>query len=144
MFCKKGVLKNFASFSGKHLCWSHFLIKFQAFRPATFKKRFQHRCFLKKFAKFLRTPILKNICERLLLLGILFGRHLPHSEIVHEDKDATKSRMMLGTSSKTCNFNLINGCLVNGRNITPGIFYIILRFRLYLNSVTGDIPKAIY
>ena len=28
------------------------------------KKRLQHRCFLVKFAKFLRTPILKNICER--------------------------------------------------------------------------------
>ena len=31
------------------------------------RKRLQHSCFLAKFAKFLRTPILKNICERLLL-----------------------------------------------------------------------------
>ena len=31
------------------------------------KKRIQHRCFPGKFAKFLRTPILKNIGERLLL-----------------------------------------------------------------------------
>ena len=31
------------------------------------KKILQHRCFTVKFAKFLRTPILKNICERLLL-----------------------------------------------------------------------------
>ena len=31
------------------------------------KKRFQHRCFPVKFAKTLRTPFLKNICERLLL-----------------------------------------------------------------------------
>ena len=31
------------------------------------KKRLQHRCFLVKFAKFLRTPISKNIYERLLL-----------------------------------------------------------------------------
>ena len=31
------------------------------------KKIFQHWCFPMKFAKFLRTPILKNICERLLL-----------------------------------------------------------------------------
>ena len=29
------------------------------------KKRLQHRCFPVKFAKFLRTPTLKNICERL-------------------------------------------------------------------------------
>ena len=34
------------------------------------KKRLQHRCFPVKFSKFLRTPILKNICEQ-LLLGLL-------------------------------------------------------------------------
>ena len=33
----------------------------------TIKKRVQHRCFPVKFAKFLRTPTLKNICERLLV-----------------------------------------------------------------------------
>ena len=31
------------------------------------KKRLQHRCFLVNFAKILRAPILKNICERLHL-----------------------------------------------------------------------------
>ena len=44
-----------------------------AFRPATlFKKRLQHWCFSVKFAKFLRTPILRNIWERLLLPPIKF------------------------------------------------------------------------
>ena len=28
-----GVLKNFAIFTGKYLCWSFLLIKLQAFRP---------------------------------------------------------------------------------------------------------------
>ena len=28
MFFKIGVLKNFANFAGKHLCWSLFLVKF--------------------------------------------------------------------------------------------------------------------
>ena len=31
------------------------------------KKKLQHRCFPVSVAKILRTPILKNICERLLL-----------------------------------------------------------------------------
>ena len=35
-----------------------------------FKKRLQHRCFAVKIAKFLRTPILKNICEQLLLENV--------------------------------------------------------------------------
>ena len=33
------VLKNFAIFTGKHLCWSLFLTKLQAFRLATLLKR---------------------------------------------------------------------------------------------------------
>ena len=32
------------------------------------KKRLQNRCFLENIVKLLRTPILKNICERLLLM----------------------------------------------------------------------------
>ena len=31
------------------------------------KKRLEHRCFPVKFTNFLRTPILNNICKRLLL-----------------------------------------------------------------------------
>ena len=63
---KKVVLNNFANFTGKHLRWSLYLITLQ--KTCNFiKKIIQHRCFPGKFAKFLRTPILKNIGERLLL-----------------------------------------------------------------------------
>ena len=31
------------------------------------EKRLQHKCFPVKFAKFLKTTILKNICEQLIL-----------------------------------------------------------------------------
>ena len=57
MFYKKAALNNFVIFTGKHLCWSLLLIKLQAWR------RLQHKCFLVNIAKFLRTPILKNICN---------------------------------------------------------------------------------
>ena len=30
---QNGVLKNFAYFTGRHQCWSFFLIKLQVFRP---------------------------------------------------------------------------------------------------------------
>ena len=39
VFCKKGVLANCAMFIGKLMSWSLFLIKFQAFRPATLLRR---------------------------------------------------------------------------------------------------------
>ena len=38
-FVKKAVLKNFATSTGKHLCWSLFLIMLQAFSAATLLKR---------------------------------------------------------------------------------------------------------
>ena len=53
---EKVVLENFAIFTGKHLLESLFN-----------KLALQHRCFPVDVAKFLRTSILKNICERLLL-----------------------------------------------------------------------------
>ena len=37
MFFKVVVLKRYAIFTGNHLRWSHFWIKFQSFRPATLK-----------------------------------------------------------------------------------------------------------
>ena len=57
---KKGVLKNFANFIGKHPCWSLFFNKVAGLQPASvFKKdssAFQHKRFPAKFAKLLRTP----------------------------------------------------------------------------------------
>ena len=60
-FFKKGVLKNFANFTGKHLWWNLFLIKLQAWRSENLSKRDSSTgVFL---WKFLRPPILKNICD---------------------------------------------------------------------------------
>ena len=40
-----------------------------SFQPATLlRTRLWHRCFPMNFTKFLRTPILQNICEGLLLM----------------------------------------------------------------------------
>ena len=39
VFCQKGVFKDFAKFTGKHLYWSFFLIKSEAWSPATLLKR---------------------------------------------------------------------------------------------------------
>ena len=68
VFCKKGVLSNFAKFTGKHLCYSLFFHKVAGLRPATLlKKRLRHRCFPLNFAKLLRTPFLTEYLCWLLL-----------------------------------------------------------------------------
>ena len=87
---KRAILKSFAIFTEKQLCWSLFLKKLLAFRPAILlkrdtntdaflwtlrifqacnfiKKRLQHNCFPVNIAKFLRTPFLQNTSGRLLL-----------------------------------------------------------------------------
>ena len=58
LFCKKRYLQNFANFTGKHLCWSLFLIKLQALGLQLYKKETPTKAIsCIKFAKFLRTPI---------------------------------------------------------------------------------------
>ena len=57
--CMKGVLRNFAKFTGKHLCQILFFNKVPGLRPVTLlKKRLWHRCFPDSFGKFLRTPFI--------------------------------------------------------------------------------------
>ena len=65
MFFKKGVLRNFAKFIGKHLCQSLF------FNKVVFKKRLWHRCFTVSFAKFLKAPFFTEYLRWLLLWFIL-------------------------------------------------------------------------
>ena len=63
MFFKIDVLKNFVISTGKHLCWSLFLIKLQAFSPASSLKRDYNAGFflwiLRNFWEqiFYRTPL---------------------------------------------------------------------------------------
>ena len=68
VFCKKGVFKNFANFTRKHLCQRLFFNKVAGLRPATLLKTdLSHRCFPVKFVKFLRTPFfIEHLCRLLL------------------------------------------------------------------------------
>ena len=61
MFFKTGILKDFAIFTGKQLCWSLFLIKLKDWRLAfSSKKTLQHRCFPMNIARFLKKAFLWN------------------------------------------------------------------------------------
>ena len=68
---KKGVLRNFTKFTGKHLCQSLFFNKVAGLRPATLlKKWLWYRCFPVNFVKFPRTPFFKEHLRWLLLYSI--------------------------------------------------------------------------
>ena len=71
---KKGALKNFDKFTGKHLCQSQFFNKVAGLRPAILlKSRLWHWCFPVNLAKFLRIPFLQNNSGRLLLTWLKMG-----------------------------------------------------------------------
>ena len=68
VFCKKRCSWNFRKFHRKAPVLESLFNNVAGLQACNFiKKILQHRCFPMKFAKFLRTPILKNIFERLLL-----------------------------------------------------------------------------
>ena len=65
---KKRFLRNFAKFTGKHLCESLFFNKVAGLMHATLlKKRLWHRCFPVNFVEFLRTPFFAEHLRWLLL-----------------------------------------------------------------------------
>ena len=78
---RKGFLRNFAKFTGKHLCQSLFFNKVACLRPSTLAlwQRLWHRCFPVNFANLLRTPFLRKTSERLLLNVTRFGHLLKKS-----------------------------------------------------------------
>ena len=80
---KKAILKHFAIFTGKHLCWGLFLIRLQVFRPS----KDSNTGISCGYCKILRLPILKNISEWLLLHcfnGSLLQRPKSSRSILHD------------------------------------------------------------
>ena len=84
VFCKKGALRNFAKFTGKHLCQSLIFNKICWLRIANLlKMRLLHRCFPVNFAEFLRTPFFaEHLWWLLLSLNYMFWRN---SKIITEN-----------------------------------------------------------
>ena len=66
-FCEKGVLRDFAKFTGNTCARVSFLIKLQAPLATLLKKILWHRCFPVNFGKFLRTSFFTEHLQRLLL-----------------------------------------------------------------------------
>ena len=76
MFFKIGVLKSFANFTGKHLCWRIFFKKTFRHKVCNFiKKKLQHGCFPVRFTKFLKALF---FIEHFWWLLLLLQRLLLH------------------------------------------------------------------
>ena len=77
---KKDVFRNFAKFTGKHLCQSLFFNKVAGLKPETLlKKRLWHRCFPTKFCEISKNILFTghlgttpSVIWKLLLMEIRF------------------------------------------------------------------------
>ena len=123
MFFKIGVPKNFANFSGKHQCWSLFLIKLQALVCNFIKKSLQQRHFPVKLAKLLRTPIFTEQFRWLLL-------------IIREICKFLDERFLWVATCCLLMFYI----LINYENLTAdGIFFLIISSNIFLFFLTYNL-----
>ena len=69
--------------------------------------------------------------------------YLPHRAVVRENVETTKVRVVYDASSKDRKSGVsLNDCLHKGPSLTPLIFDVLLRFRIYPVALVGDIEKA--
>ena len=68
VFCRKGILRNFAKFTGKHLCQNLFFNKVASLRLSLIKKETLAQVFPAGVVKLVRTPFYMEQLWWMLLL----------------------------------------------------------------------------
>ena len=130
VFGKKGVLRNFAKFSGKHLCQSLVFNKFVGLRPTTlFKKRLWQRCFPVNFGKFLRTPF---CIEHLWWLPLNYAVKPMYESVMNDGSKCNGYHDLHGLRSTRGRFPINKGVLKNfamftGKHLCWSLFLIKLQ-----------------
>ena len=105
------------------------LSRLNLLRARLLKDKFLLQEYNATFAQQLQSGIIELVPEAQEKLQASF--YLPHHGVVRQDKETTKLRIVFDGSAKTkSNFSL-NDCLAKGPNLTPLVFDILLRFRLF-------------
>ena len=140
---KKGVLRNFAKFTGKHLYQSLFFNKVTGLNPASLlKKRLWHRYFPVSFAKFLRTPFFTEHPPWLLLLVteillLIFDRLLKMSLLFQADRRVTHQAY-----NKNRELSILSmGTTIFFQYVTKNFISVVCR--IYFNNVLQKGPSNI-
>ena len=100
---------------------------------------------LQTYAAVIQEQIERGIIERATeeSLGGLLKYYIPHHAVVTPTKTTTKVRVVYDASAKTKQTNKsLNQCLYRGPVMLPDLSGLLLRFRLQLIAVVGDIEKA--
>ena len=130
LFHKKAVFKNFAIFTRKRMCRNLCFNKNAGLKACSFIKRLKHSCFFSNINKFFRTPIFKNICERLLLRVSLELFPTWANNIGSEEDVFSKTKIVpkLSYMKKNCLFMMffiISFCPISPRRVRRHLPYVI-------------------
>ena len=99
---------------------------------------------LRKYDHVFQDQIRQGILEKVTDSGEVGETYyLPHQGILKEDKDTSKLRVVCDASSKPSQGEpSLNDCLYKGPNMTPLLFEILMRFRIFPVALSADIEKA--
>ena len=118
VFCKNGVLRNFAKLTGKYLCQNLSFNKVAGLRPVTLlKKRPWHWCFPMNFTKFLGTPFyIEHLWWMLLHILCLHFLRIHHDYFFQRVFESVRAQFLSGNKSRLLVIYLFN---YNSSESTP-------------------------
>ena len=98
---------------------------------------------LQEYDNIIRDQVKSGVVESAndVLVPVGNVHYLPHREVVREDKNTTKVRVVYDASANGPGTSL-NDCLHTGPSLNTLIFDILLRFRVYKVAMIADIEKA--
>ena len=76
-----------------------------------------------------------------VLVPVRNVHYLPHRDVVREDENTTKVRVVYDVSAKGLGTSL-NDCLHTGPSLNTLIFDILIRFRVHKVAMIADVEKA--
>ena len=99
---------------------------------------------LEKYDKIINNHVIDNVIEdipsdEIVNVGSIY--YMPHREVIREDKETTKIRMVYDPRSKSVGPSL-NECLEAGPCLLPKLFDLSVRFRSYKYGIISDIKSA--
>ena len=76
--------------------------------------------------------------------GVVWETHyIPHDPVIRNETTTTKVRIVFDASASS-NGPSLNSCLYKGRQITPLVFDILLRFCSHFAALASDTEKAFH
>ncbi|XP_065069772.1 uncharacterized protein LOC135694820 [Rhopilema esculentum] len=77
--------------------------------------------------------------------GVTATHYIPHNAVIRQEAESTKVRIEFDASAKERKRSyLLNECLHKGPPLIPMLFDIVLRYRMYLVALVGDVQKAFH